>query len=400
MTTMLRTAIKARLPLIAVHTDDPINVGKVLEHYSDVPVERYQQVGKRPFVKDSVAYTLGESFTDHPIHAYTEAAKSGSTLIVVNPEDAHPAMFDAGVMALPDSMIRDFIAKYAHESTDRYALEAALRGLSYKAMIETAKLSMTESGEFTADSVLRVRRERTVLSSGLQLVDTNQFFYMPNAELEQWLDVDGRLFTANVAPVVRPRGLLFYGDPGTGKTSGAKYLAQSLGIPLYLLDVGSTMQKYVGETEKTFANAISQVEALAPCVLLLDEVEKVLSEDDDSGVSRRVLGMLLWWLQEHGTHVLTVMTTNDLDSIPPELIRPGRIDSHVRFVGLDEVGSQRLARALRDSLTNVCAVAQSVVEQDIRAIYRESGVLRTHAEITQRVLYIVKAEMAAKLKKE
>lgn len=397
--TMLQIAIRAKLPLIAVRTNDPLNVQKVLEHYAGQPVLM------QPQYKASIPALPPHSVTclvgDHPaidmVKAYHEAAANESTLIIVNPEEVHHTMFDAGTVHLPDSMITEFVTTYVDDASEHYALEAALRGLSFKEMVEVSQLAMAASGEFTAEAVLRVRRQRTVLSSGLQLVDTTQTFYQPQQALLDWLAVDGRLFTANVPKVVRPRGLLFDGDAGTGKTSGAKYLAHQLGVPLYLLDVGSTMQKYVGESERTFSNALTQVEALAPCVLLLDEVEKAFGQEDDSGVSRRVLGMLLWWLQEHPAQVLTIMTSNQLLALPPELIRPGRLDRRVDFTGLDLDDAQVFAAALIDSLTNVCKLDTLRTAQEVRDMYSLRP-LWSQAQITQTIIDLAKRQLAASLK--
>jgi len=399
---MLTTAIRARLPLIAIRTNDPLNIGKVLEAYVGHPVTPLAQARMKTMIisptlpTDSVSYVMGDYPID-PFRTFSDAVEHNACLIIVNPEEVHPAMFDAGTITMPNAMIEDFVGEYAPEDADCYSLEAALRGSSFKEMVELAKLAMAESGAFTAEAVLKVRRERTVLSSGLRLVDTNQHYYAPPQELFDWLNVGGRLFTANVDRVIRPRGLLFNGDPGTGKTSAAKFLAHSLRLPLYLLDVGGTMQKYVGESERTFQAALMQIEALAPCVMLLDEVEKVFDNTDDTGVSRRVLGTLLWWLQENTTQVLTIMTTNNSDQIPPELVRPGRIDGAIRFEKLTYAQALPFAEALRKSLTNVCEVEQAVVEQELREAYRKCG-LWSQAEVTQAVIVSVQCKLAESLK--
>lgn len=396
--TLLELAIKARLPLIAIRTKDPFNIGKVLNHYAGEDVLEAPQ-GKAIFQPaEDALYCAPSHHTMDLTFMYGAAAKRNASLIIVNPDELHPAAFDAGEVLLPDSVITEFVRKYADEGSDRYALTAALRGLSFKEMVEVTKLAMAECEEFTAESVLRIRRQRTVLSNGLQLVDTAAFFYQPQEDLTRWLDIDGRLFTANVPKVVRPRGLLFKGEPGTGKTSGAKYLADNLGLPLYLLDVGSTMQKYVGESERTFSAALAQIETLAPAVVLFDEVEKIFGHEDDSGVSRRVLGMLLWWLQEHSSQVLTIMTTNDESALPSELIRPGRIDRHFTFYPLTQADALQFAEALRKSLTNVCNVSKLQVENAVSEAYKRSGVARSQAELTQIVIECVKVKLAAGLK--
>lgn len=399
--TVLQTAIRAKLPMIAVRTSDPLNVAAMLEHYAE------QEIRINPVIKQGVPMMPPESVTviyqtdglNLPA-TFTAAASGGAVLIIVNPEDVPPMAFDAGVVHMPERMLKDFVEQYGPEDVDKYELEAALRGLTFKEVVEFTKLAMAESGAFTAEAVLRVRRRRTVLSSGLKLVDTAQHFYAPPQPLTDWLAIDGRLFTANVERIVRPRGLLFSGDPGTGKTSGAKHLAHSLKLPLYLLDVGSAMQKYVGESEKTFQSALAQVETLAPCVLLLDEVEKAFDTTDESGVSRRVLGMLLWWLQEHQSQVLTVMTTNDSGSIPPELVRPGRIDREIEFRGLLENEALLFALSVAESLANIQQLEHDIVAMSVYRLCKASPNGRvTQAGLTQAVVDLVKVQMAANMRR-
>jgi ATP-dependent 26S proteasome regulatory subunit len=124
----------------------------------------------------------------------------------------------------------------------------------------------------------------------------------------------------------------------TGKTEGAKAIASAFGVPLYRLDLGTMMGKFVGDSENNLNAALQQIDEVEPCVVIFDEVEKVFkgaSGGGDSGVTARMLSQLLWWLQEHKTKVFTVMTTNDVNAIPQELYRPGRIDRQMHFGGID-----------------------------------------------------------------
>jgi SpoVK/Ycf46/Vps4 family AAA+-type ATPase len=102
-----------------------------------------------------------------------------------------------------------------------------------------------------------------------------------------------------------------------------------LGIPLIQFDVGNMMSKWVGESERNTREAIQQVEAMAPCVLQLDEVEKAFGSsggDGDSGASLRSFGTLLKWMSERTCPVYIIMTANDVAKLPPEFTRKGRID--------------------------------------------------------------------------
>jgi SpoVK/Ycf46/Vps4 family AAA+-type ATPase len=121
---------------------------------------------------------------------------------------------------------------------------------------------------------------------------------------------------------------------GCGKSLAARAAAGVLGVPLVRLDFGALYSKWHGESEKNLRESLTSAEALAPCVLWLDEIEKALSTGEgDSGTSRRVLGTFLTWLAEQRSRVFIVATANDITALPPELVRKGRFDE-IFFVDL------------------------------------------------------------------
>jgi SpoVK/Ycf46/Vps4 family AAA+-type ATPase len=127
-----------------------------------------------------------------------------------------------------------------------------------------------------------------------------------------------------------PKGILLVGPPGAGKSLGAKAISSTLNMPLLKLDMGRIFQSLVGSSEANIRLAIRVAEAIAPCILWLDEIEKGVSGASagalDSGVSARVLGTLLTWMQEKQTPVFVYATANDVTMLPPELLRKGRFD--------------------------------------------------------------------------
>jgi SpoVK/Ycf46/Vps4 family AAA+-type ATPase len=127
-----------------------------------------------------------------------------------------------------------------------------------------------------------------------------------------------------------PKGALLVGPPGTGKSLTAKAFGVAFGMPVLRLDLGEAMSKFVGESEANLRGALKVAEAMAPCVLWLDEIEKMLSgstgEQGDGGVSARALGAILSWMQEKTAPVFVVATANDVRALPPELLRKGRFD--------------------------------------------------------------------------
>ena len=136
---------------------------------------------------------------------------------------------------------------------------------------------------------------------------------------------------------INPRGILLLGPPGTGKSTIAKALGNETGRPTVCLSVGNLLGSLVGQSEERTRQALAQVDAMAPCILFVDEIEKGLAGSTggalDSGVSSRLLGTLLTWLQDHETDVFVVGTCNDARSLPAAFSRAGRFDG-VFFVDL------------------------------------------------------------------
>ena len=144
-----------------------------------------------------------------------------------------------------------------------------------------------------------------------------------------------RLDAALKAGVSIPKGILIVGFPGCGKSLVAKTTATQFGLPLLRLDVGKILGKYVGQSERNMRFALAQAEAVSPCVLWVDEVEKAFAGGDGSGheVTSRLIGHFLTWMQEKSTTVFVVATANDLERLPTEFLRKGRFDE-VFSVGL------------------------------------------------------------------
>jgi len=148
----------------------------------------------------------------------------------------------------------------------------------------------------------------------------------------------------NLDTLKRPRGVLLLGVPGTGKSAFAKALGAATGRPTLILDVGTLMGSLVGATEANIRQALHIADAMAPCVLFVDELEKALSgaassSQTDSGVSARLFGTLLTWLSDHESDVFFVGTSNDITKLPPEFSRSERFDA-VYFLDLPGTGQK------------------------------------------------------------
>jgi SpoVK/Ycf46/Vps4 family AAA+-type ATPase len=139
-------------------------------------------------------------------------------------------------------------------------------------------------------------------------------------------------------PLKRPRGVLLLGVPGTGKSQFCKALGNETGRPTLTLDIGSLLGSLVGQTEANIRQALKIADAMSPCVLMIDEIEKALSGvgnsgATDSGVSARLFGSFLSWLNDHTSDVFVVATCNDISKLPAEFARAERFDG-VFFVDL------------------------------------------------------------------
>jgi SpoVK/Ycf46/Vps4 family AAA+-type ATPase len=177
--------------------------------------------------------------------------------------------------------------------------------------------------------------------------------------LKAWLEKRRNAFTpeAKRFGVEAPRGILLLGVQGCGKSLAAKAVAKTWELPLLRLEPGRLFDKFVGESEKNLDRALATAERMAPCVLMIDEIEKgfasVVSSESDGGLSRRILGRLLGWMQEREAPVFLVATCNQITALPPELMRKGRFDEifFIDLPGVDErreIFSIHLARRHRD----------------------------------------------------
>lgn len=221
------------------------------------------------------------------------------------------------------------------------SLRRHMVGLPETAVRHLARLTLSD-GVICAADLMRVltAKQETMGAAELLVFEQN----LPSlddvagmAALKRWLAVRREPFLSpHESGLPVPKGVLLLGVQGAGKSLAAKSIAASWQVPLFRMDFGALYDKFQGESERKLREALRVADAMSPCILWMDEIEKGLSQGDgdgDTGAGKRMLGSLLTWMAERKTSVFLVATANDIESLPPELIRKGRFDE-IFFVDL------------------------------------------------------------------
>jgi len=284
-----------------------------------------------------------------------------STLVLIDRASRLPAWAESHLtrfeLSLPDRAELESIAKAALRDVDRAggleidiqrrswdAIVRALAGLSRRQARQLMQEAVAGDRKLTDDDVERVIEAKRALVSGDGLLE---FVKAPTSldelggldGLKAWLAARARGFDDDAAEwgLNPPRGVLLLGVQGAGKSLCAKAIATAWRRPLLRLDAGALYDKYIGESERRLRDALHQAERTAPVILWIDEIEKAFagagSNSNDGGLSKRMFGALLTWMQEHREPVFLVATANDISALPPELMRKGRFDE-IFFVDL------------------------------------------------------------------
>ncbi|MCB1858065.1 MAG: AAA family ATPase [Gammaproteobacteria bacterium] len=226
------------------------------------------------------------------------------------------------------------------------ALATHLLGVTTSDTRRLIRNAIADDGAIRQDDLPRVMQAKYELISRGGIIsfeyDTAKFSDVAGLNrMKEWLEHRRSRFHDQDSTLDQPRGIMLLGVQGAGKSLAAKAVAGSLQLPLLRLDFGTLYNKYIGESEKNLRHALSITETMSPCVLWIDEIEKGISVNgSDDGVSQRILGTLLTWMAEHNTGVFVVATANDIQRLPPELIRKGRLDE-IFFVDLPGNGQRR-----------------------------------------------------------
>ena len=229
----------------------------------------------------------------------------------------------------PDAVI-DALARGALGLTLSEAENAFARAMANDNRLDTDDIPVVLNEK---RQIIRRSGVLEVVTSTLALSDIGGL-----ANLKAWLVKRTGAWTAEAARygLPAPKGALVTGVPGCGKSMTAKAMASAWSIPLIRLDIGKVFAGLVGASEENMRKALDTAEAIAPCVLWIDEIEKGFasaSGERDSGTSARVFGSFLTWMQERSKPVFVIATANDISRLPPEFMRKGRFDE-IFFIDL------------------------------------------------------------------
>lgn len=356
----------------APQTAKPLGAAQVLAYIlSDAPAGIYVLKDMHHFLAEPVSQRLMRE-------ACQRLGAQGKTAIVTAPTLTLPPELEKDVAVLPfalpgepelDACLGRLLAQIPGSvpvtlsAEERSMLVRSALGLTEIEAENAFVRAIVADGRLDGESYRRVLREKQQLVARSGILE----FVWPEGGLEQvgglrglkhWFGQRSQAFSlrAREFGLPAPKGVLLVGVPGCGKSLSAKAVAGAWGKPLLRLDLGRVLEPAVGGSEANMRNAIATAEAVAPCVLWFDEIEKAFagaSSRQGSGVTARLLGFFLGWLQEKQSPVFVVATANTIAALPPELLRRGRFDE-IFFVDLPDSEQRReifkihVARLKRD----------------------------------------------------
>lgn len=278
------------------------------------------------------------------------AEEKNCSIIVINDNNVYQRLQRMGMtieMNLPNEeelydIIKNFISAYKNSisvewNEDDYKSAAIILLGITEVEAKNVISSLIAKGSITKQDLIDLKFAKDQMFSdinGLEKIRVDDNLVFGGLDnLKRWLDEKKKLQSPSKKEEMKrrgikpPRGILIVGVPGCGKSLAAKAIASRWQLPLYLLDFATVQGQYVGQSEKQLKEALETAERVSPCILWIDEIEKGLSgSKGDSGVTNRMIGQFLFWLQECKKEVFVVATANDINTLPPELLRKGRFD--------------------------------------------------------------------------
>ena len=327
--------------------------GDVLKHIRAVSKPGvYVLLDFHPFLEDPVHIRLLKDICLSATETRRQIVLLSHKIKLPNELEGFSARFD---MALPSPAERGDIVKQVADDYQRdhsgsrvkvdpkahKILIDNLAGLTYADTERLARNAIYQDGAITRSDlpdVMQAKYDLLNRGGALQFeYDTARFNDVGGLEkLKVWLSQRRAAFRGDqrAAHLDTPKGVLLLGVQGCGKSLAAKATAGVFGVPLLRLDFATIYDKYHGETERKLRESLKTADVMAPCVLWIDEIEKgIAGRGGETGTTQRVLGSFLTWMSERQSQVFVVATANNIDNLPPELVRKGRFDE-IFFVDL------------------------------------------------------------------
>ena len=286
--------------------------------------------------------------------------KLDATLIIVSSQFFLPPELEKYTIVLESDYpkqneiknhIKIFLERNYIDNIDESFLEelsVAMKGMCDIEIDSILSSAIAKEGTLSKDDLRLVysQKQQIIRKSGiLEMIPADENLENIGGlnNLKTWLKRKSEVFKnikkAREFGVDIPKGVLVAGIPGCGKSLTAKVTANLFNVPLLRLDVGKLLGKYVGESEQNMRKAIKLAEAISPCILWIDELEKAFAGVGSGGegneVTVRLFGTFLTWMQEKKSSVFVIATANDISKLPPELLRKGRFDE-IFYIGLPE----------------------------------------------------------------
>lgn len=264
-------------------------------------------------------------------------------------------------------------------------LVANLQGLSRSDVQRLARGAIYDDGAITDTDLPEVNKAKFALMDMQNILhfeyDTARFSDVGGLRhLKRWLGERKAAFIdSGMAAEDQPKGVMLLGVQGGGKSLAAKAVAGLWDVPLLRLDMGSLYNKFYGETERNLRDTLALADNIAPCVLWIDEIEKAIAQDDNEGISQRLLGTFLTWMAERKSRVFIVATSNNIAKLPPELIRKGRLDE-VFFIDLPDQDTRRAIASIHLKKRDI-TLSDDAIDQIAQAALDFTG-----AEIEQAIV--------------
>lgn len=392
--------------IINITTGEVISDQKLIMGALDFIANQIKTARNLTFVLNDVAEFNEDSLTSRYLsNIINEAEKNSCSIILISDDPSWIKLQRQGVMvelALPNQdeieavvkkTIEPYISRIQNEWTESDIKEVSniLKGLSQKE-IKNVLLSIVVSGSLTKQDIVELRYTKDDLFSnigGIEKIKVDENLSYGGLEnLKEWLLTKEKLLSSNQKTLLEergmrtPRGILLMGVPGCGKSLSAKAVSQIWKLPLYLLDFATIQGMYVGQSEQQLKEALEAAEHVAPCVLWIDEIEKGLSAgNDSSGVTQRLIGQFLFWLQECKKDVFVIATANDVSKLNPELLRKGRFDE-LFFIDLPNKAERKVIISLylkkylkmdfvEDVVNRLVELSENFTGADLESVIRD-----------------------------